>query len=1565
MTDAGRFQLRVVASEYAAMTKQSCALGGEVVVQASAPILISSLLSPDLRAIWFDFDQSVEGPNECDKIFSTPSLKLLGQGVACEFSGARLVAKLGKKPTIQSGGKVQIVVENGIRRAGTVDADTAQTLTGVFASVTLHPAAVAVPRYRIIPSNPTCDTPGASNSVAEIRIVPEDGRELNASMRVSFNKGNDIQHQRRNLFLWRTIREMGDQLVRQQKEGSSNRLVINSSLLVPNVEYRITVWAVDMMGTQGEEREVLVQTDQQSGKQQPTQLIILGPETTRVDVELRAEAKLETCDPRAAPPAKIKFFWGVLAAGGPLPIKTSQQGRVLRLPPFSMKGGVPHQISCSAYLESDLSLPLATGTLVVLTTSAGVEARVSTTAVSIGTNQELILDGSKSADLDAYPGPLQFAWECVREGTACLLPRAGPTLLRNVYKQELSRSILRLPPGALAVGEHTFTLRVSRPASGNLAAISSRTEVKVRVLRGSSPSIRLLKTIRQPVDPTASTQVHALLEGLRGRCWAKWRSAAKAVGEVPLDLDQSPTMWEENSDRESNREFVLTLAAGKLTAGAYHRIVLDAACSQTPDKPALNRASLELEFKVATVPSPPTISVHPLFGEALQTLFTISVETEGATTLRSGTEQPGRLLYEFGWREAGKTKIQSLQTSLYDLSAQTLLHCEGGAGECSVVPVVKVCDSQAVCSSSEAVPVRVSKPTTISQYNLDLTANKIEELLDARRVGSAFTLSRGAILTVRDVPGTEQAAHQLSQRVKTSFARTISDMERRLESGNANAMLQMLDGENFSLLQHEPLPLSTIAAALDTFSERISTAINSRAPKVIPRRFMASVPSPPTWPNPRRKRQEESDEQNNIGLQEVSKSVREAEEAIFRLNISDRAEAASLLGHRLGSFLRSLCAGPSGTTLRARLVTLATAALPQEERLRVPLPRNHAADGQINSDQREEDEEESAAYVQVFDVNSETETDEPEEACLGVTLTADADVASVFAADNSRMAVVLQVHEFQHRGRHNARELQIDIPLDDTTDDPHQIWMCARWNVDNPVGQWLTNECQSLSTQPARLTCLCPLQSGSYSAVLTTVHVDEPENEQPHAAHEQIHQQVDGPPSETTTRAAADESVRTSQTEKLHLDEADKQDFLQHLVFMQNEDKRPNPIFEVPQQPEGPHSQRLSSNLITFTVLSDLAAAAQFQPTSDLEARIKKQMAKQLNLPELMIAECTAERGTISVRFSHPREEIVNRAVKDLVRLLKLGRLDLKGLDNERLRIPPQAVPGYQFEEGGNSFTPGPSGPVTDTGTTSTSTFLPPTTRSTFTFPPETPPPTIPTTTTETTTTPTTTAETITTPSTTMPTTTTESTTPSTTTEMTTTTSTTTPSPTIPSTEMTTTLSTTNNQNPAGGPDPKPGFVPGAVTTVAGPESTSTTTTTQRNVAGDAEWVEADVYDENLIKADQNMMYGVYAGAGVSVLILLVVILKSCIDLFMGKPVDWGDLPGNGQEIPDEKMRKTAADDAPLYRPIQYPDEIQAALAQVNSNISVQLGQTALTGSEYDPAEYIDSTLPGRPYRVQ
>jgi len=60
-------------------------------------------------------------------------------------------------------------------------------------------------------------------------------------------------------------------------------------------------------------------------------------------------------------------------------------------------------------------------------------------------------------------------------------------------------------------------------------------------------------------------------------------------------------------------------------------------------------------------------------------------------------------------------------------------------------------------------------------------ANKIDEMLETRKIGAAFTFARGVILTAMDITGAEKTTQMLSQRVETSFTRTLIDFERRLE----------------------------------------------------------------------------------------------------------------------------------------------------------------------------------------------------------------------------------------------------------------------------------------------------------------------------------------------------------------------------------------------------------------------------------------------------------------------------------------------------------------------------------------------------------------------------------------------------------------------------------------------------------------------------------------------------------------------------------------------------------------------------------------------------------------
>lgn len=50
-------------------------------MQADRPKIIKSGFTKDLRTIWFQFDQNVEGPDSCTDIFTSVTLPQIGYGI--------------------------------------------------------------------------------------------------------------------------------------------------------------------------------------------------------------------------------------------------------------------------------------------------------------------------------------------------------------------------------------------------------------------------------------------------------------------------------------------------------------------------------------------------------------------------------------------------------------------------------------------------------------------------------------------------------------------------------------------------------------------------------------------------------------------------------------------------------------------------------------------------------------------------------------------------------------------------------------------------------------------------------------------------------------------------------------------------------------------------------------------------------------------------------------------------------------------------------------------------------------------------------------------------------------------------------------------------------------------------------------------------------------------------------------------------------------------------------------------------------------------------------------------
>jgi len=57
-----------------------------VTVQADRPKILKSGFTKDLRTLWFQFDQNIEGPILCNDIFTSITLVQIGDGINTNYN---------------------------------------------------------------------------------------------------------------------------------------------------------------------------------------------------------------------------------------------------------------------------------------------------------------------------------------------------------------------------------------------------------------------------------------------------------------------------------------------------------------------------------------------------------------------------------------------------------------------------------------------------------------------------------------------------------------------------------------------------------------------------------------------------------------------------------------------------------------------------------------------------------------------------------------------------------------------------------------------------------------------------------------------------------------------------------------------------------------------------------------------------------------------------------------------------------------------------------------------------------------------------------------------------------------------------------------------------------------------------------------------------------------------------------------------------------------------------------------------------------------------------------------
>ncbi|KAJ4428199.1 hypothetical protein ANN_24214 [Periplaneta americana] len=955
----------------AAIDREGCASPVNLTANALPPVMQLAQFTDDLRKVRIVFDHNVDGSENCADIFTPDTLSLLGNemtsfctlllGANCSFVANSLIVTLGVNPTLQGNSTLQLRDDSKVFReqsdpslttpaSGKVmltspDPKTSSPQFEVMAPMLICPdtrMGSALGRTSVMPDS------GAGGNTQFIRIVPYGAQKLEYSWTVNFSA--QAKDQRHNLMVWRSVRMLQTQLKKASKPLQSNQIAINTSMLMPGIEYKISVTAGNVLGAQSQTREFSFQVMNASGPG-ASQLVLKGPTTTRGDADLYLEAMLMSCEPQIMQPA-LNYQWNI---DGDLAQKVElSKGSRLRLRSGVLQGGKTYNISvaCSSDSKEPAAVINASAWQNVTVLSGGIQACISKQAVALGTGQALQLDASASRDLDHSAGNLQFSWCCQRLlGGRCLLPRAGEAVtLQSAFKNEFSQPVLSLPAGVLPVGrygsaEYVFTVEVSKAGGA-----ASKAQTLVEVMPGSPALVNVpLGMQLSPVNPKVGVTVPAVVMDTREGC-RMWWSVLQEPGREFLDLaevvglgDPVLVTLEESRDVMGSlqyftprltlicpeesftrtgltcREFPLVIPGPTgtwpgLKDNAGYKLRLSVACpkqqtsyadfliitNSPPSVKALKVSSRGL-FDICYFHCPImynfiiiTVQVSPEEGEALRTRFTFSTEAADDSV----ADLP--LLYRFGYRIGEQEPSHIFSMSNVELHADTIL-----PAAMSVVPTLEVCDVNNLCSAVEGASVTVKLPTNLTLAEVQQVGAQFRDHVAAGQYVEAQSLALASLQTLKRLP--DQSLHTAATEIiEAEIRKELKHQQDRLDmnSGSLQSSLDFLD-MSIKVLSELPMSGSTLQDLVAFKDKILSLAKHSGELK----QKYSSFSDRQKKPSRHRRSNQGSPQIPVLELKNVETMLKLSEREIKEGNSSAVLQAKKKLLNEVHTYMFNLCFG--------------------------------------------------------------------------------------------------------------------------------------------------------------------------------------------------------------------------------------------------------------------------------------------------------------------------------------------------------------------------------------------------------------------------------------------------------------------------------------------------------------------------------------------------------------------------------------------------------------------------------------------------------------------------------
>ncbi|XP_059089873.1 uncharacterized protein LOC131885747 isoform X2 [Tigriopus californicus] len=313
-----------------------------------------------------------------------------------------------------------------------------------------------------------------------------------------------------------------------------------------------------------------------------------------------------------------KFFW---STDGKINFNLANQDlQKLRIPKHSLEGGreyiffveVIPELNPEASFQNQLSFTVQ---------SLGLKAQFAASELTFGIQNEITLDGSLSRDLDNRSGNLTFDWFCLDELTnqPCYAldveasnnqSTTSPMLLKEKFKESMSRQLVRLPGLSLAIGRYNFQLCITKDSRSNCA------KMVVEIKPGKVATIQL--AARDSVtNPEEETVIKALVTGSQGTC-VHWECVL-AEGFAFIDLSEHTKSAQVVcfTGTSSQRGFHLVIPGGVLEGKTRYKFRLVAR------NPLLGISDASTVITTLEPPNEGTCEIEPKEGVALNTTFVL------------------------------------------------------------------------------------------------------------------------------------------------------------------------------------------------------------------------------------------------------------------------------------------------------------------------------------------------------------------------------------------------------------------------------------------------------------------------------------------------------------------------------------------------------------------------------------------------------------------------------------------------------------------------------------------------------------------------------------------------------------------------------------------------------------------------------------------------------------------------------------------------------------------------------------------------------------------------------